>query len=267
MFQRQAKSDYQAIFNIRGDLYNAATRLCPGARETERQLLLNALKLDPQHLLCDAAAGGGYLAERALDVLPADRIVCIDPSFELVRDLKPCFSRIVSAIEHMPLPDGCMDRVACLTGLHHLEDKSKFFQEAFRLVRPDGVLAVADVLQDTPPARFLNGPCDRLSLTGHQGKFFAPGEAAQLIARAGFGDAEERYQQYTWDFPGKATLIEFCRLLFGLQKGSSEEVASAIDSHLKIDAAGNTARLHWSLVYAWGRKIAKRGHDLRSRID
>src|SRR5688500_11826172 len=110
MFERQGKSEYQAIFNIRGQLYNAATRLCPAARETERQLLLQALELNPGHLLCDAAAGGGYLAERAAEVLPPAHIFCTDPSFELVRDLDPHFSRVVSAIERIPLPDGCMDR-------------------------------------------------------------------------------------------------------------------------------------------------------------
>src|SRR5687768_12367364 len=112
MFETERRNEYQAIFQMRGDLYNAANRLCPSARETERSLLLDLLDLRAGHILCDTAAGGGYLADGAAKRLPGGHILCLDPSVELARGLNPAYARMVAAIDRIPLRDASIDRVA-----------------------------------------------------------------------------------------------------------------------------------------------------------
>ncbi|HET6726293.1 MAG TPA: hypothetical protein VFH85_09855 [Gammaproteobacteria bacterium] len=50
---------YVDIFNARGDHYNEAARIQPLARDVERRILIDLLKVERQHYICDAPAGGG----------------------------------------------------------------------------------------------------------------------------------------------------------------------------------------------------------------
>lgn len=42
----------------------------------------------------------------------------------------------------LPFPDACFDLVYCVNALHHFDEPLAFVQEAWRLLRPGGVLAV-----------------------------------------------------------------------------------------------------------------------------
>ena len=52
-----------------------------------------------------------------------------------------------------PFPNGSFDRVVALESALHFDTRRKFFDEAFRVLRPGGVLATADVL----PRELPNG--------------------------------------------------------------------------------------------------------------
>lgn len=247
------RDSYQEIFQERGRSYNAANQLCPEARETERALLIDYLQLEPDHLLCDAACGGGYLADAASQVLGVQRIICVDPSAVLISALDPRYPRLVAHIDQIPLRADSVDRVACLTGLHHLPDVDGFFAQAARILRPGGLLAAADVLLDTAPARFLNGPCDRYSATGHDGRFLAPGELESRMQQAGFIDIVERQEIYSWRFPDRATLVSFCTQLFGLVNALPAQVDAAIEEYLHPRACATGIEFPWTLAYASGR--------------
>ncbi len=65
--------------------------------------------------------------------------------------------RVGSATE-MPLPDGSVDLVTALECAFHFDTRERFFAEAFRVLRPGGRIAVADILPMTP----ASGPWGRL---------------------------------------------------------------------------------------------------------
>ena len=147
-----------------------------------------------------------------------------------------------------------VDRVGSLAGLHHVEQKTNFFSEAYRILKSGGRFSVADVLDGSAPALFLNDIVDRLSETGHRGVFLEGGELTSLLTSSGFISVKEDYHQFTWDFSDTPAMAEYFKDLFGLTKGCLEQVRDEVTRAFPLTVTVEGARVPWSLVYASGTK-------------
>ena len=246
---------YETIFDTRGDSYNQATAMCPNARYTERQLLLDKLNLKTGLSLCDIPAGGGYVVDGiAAKLRKTMDIICIEPSFNFAQGLHKHHPCIVSKFNFIPFSNNSFDRVSSLAGIHHLDNKQLFFNDVSRILKSNGLFVVADVQIDTPPAFFLNDAVDRLTETGHDGVFLEPGELTKRLKEAGFKNITEESINFTWNFPNEKTLVQFCHQLFCLSKATYNEVKNEIDNALQVIINNEGAKLAWSLIYACGKK-------------
>lgn len=235
--------------------YNAANRTFPNARATERRLLLDRLRLSRRITLCDVGAGGGFLAEGALEqIADPTCITCIENSASFLDTIDPQFNRVLSSLSRIELRDESMDRVSNLAGLHHQEHKDAFFREAFRILKPGGRIVVADVLADSPQDRFLNIAVDRYTPIGHDGMFVQHGDFTALLDAAGFVNIEEEPMSYTWDLPDRETLVSFCKTLFRMDQATLQQAADSIDKYLTVTESETGVHLDWCLVHAAGDK-------------
>jgi hypothetical protein len=116
------------------------------------------------------------------------------------------------------------------------------------------VFAVADVVNGSPVAAFLNGPVDRFSETGHHGMFLESGMCARELTAAGFVDVEEKHEHFDWCFDSESQMVRYCKLLFGLSLATEDEVRVALFDAFDVQQVAGKMRLPWSLFYACGRK-------------
>ncbi|MBL4570031.1 MAG: class I SAM-dependent methyltransferase [Alcanivorax sp.] len=247
-------SFYHDIFDLRGQSYNIAMERFPDAREVERSILLDLLVAQPGEKIIDAPAGGGYLADELarLGATP----VCIEPSENFAQPLSGRFETYLSDIYNMP-PLLCpVDKVGSLAGLHHLDHDQvqAFFDCSYRALKAGGVIAVADVLEGSPVAEFLNGPVDKWSETGHEGMFYKAHDFTGYLKRAGFRNITEKHEDFLWQFDCFDDLVTCCQLLFGLVKAEKVEIASTLVEMLGVTECERGVGLKWSLLYAKGEK-------------
>lgn len=178
--------------------------------------MLQTLDVRPGLRYCDAAAGGGFVAEGIDAVLGGDcRITCLENSDEWLKLINPRFTPTFSSLSDIQMPDDSVDRVSCLAGMHHQEHKIDFVREAARVLAPGGRLAFADVLEGSDVAAWLNGPVDRATKPlGHDGMFLAHGEPSRLMAEIGLQEVHEQYHEYSWDFTSVPEMVAYCKHLF-----------------------------------------------------
>ncbi|CAH0991323.1 hypothetical protein SIN8267_01426 [Sinobacterium norvegicum] len=250
--------DYQQIFDVRGESYNRACIEHPQAREEERQQLIRRLHLPADGVFCDAPAGGGYLSDGVNQQRGDITVYCIEPSTQFSEQINPGFNVLHNQLDSIQLPGRSLDALGSLAGLHHIVDRRPVFKTWQQLLKPDGVLAVADVELGSDVGKFLNGFVDRYTPDGHDGYFFRDGEFSELMLHQGLIDVEECFEPLHWQFNNQREAASFCRDLFFLQGISLQDIALALEQELGLCRALESDEwlLPWGLRYARGCKPA-----------
>lgn len=240
---------YTDTFNRRGRAYHQAMTLFPCARADEFAHLLDLAGIRAGDRIYDIPSGGGYLR----NFLSADASLCgveTSAEFYALSEARPPDENVLCEdLGHIPLSSSSANKVLSLAGLHHLQDKTPFYHEAFRLLVEGGTLCVADVLDGSPPARFLNDFIDKHSSMGHRGIFLTESKAKQELEAAGFVVQYAKPISCAWSFPSLDSMVLFTRLLFGIDKADGPTVLNAIDDILGYEKVGDNYLMTWGLLY------------------
>jgi ubiquinone/menaquinone biosynthesis C-methylase UbiE len=122
-----------------------------GERAARNEVLRHLPNLSGTRLL-DIAIGDG----RNMPLIPRDcQVFGVDISRVLLEKCQHDYADrdtylIVGEAESLPFPDATFDNVFSLGAINHVNDPGKAFREMARVVKPDGIIVVADEVPDLP---------------------------------------------------------------------------------------------------------------------
>ena len=238
---------YAETFHKRGHPYDLAMQSFPDSRNKEFQRLFDVVNFDKVKTVLDLPSGGGYLVRH----LPAHcTLTSVDPSqpfrtSEAIKEID---------LENLELPEQGYDLVVTLAALHHVDNKKGFLQSVFSSLKPGGYCCFADVAAGRGIGRFLDEFAGAYNGTGHQGDYL--GVDAPY---PGYGDIkgltllEHEVKPCWWSFNSERDMVEFCRLLFGLNNVANREIQEALAHYVGYDISQcdewGSVFLKWELLY------------------
>ena len=142
----------------------------------------------------DLGAGGGFdcfIAAR--QVGPSGRVIGVDMTPEMVTRARDNARKVnatnvefrLGEIEHLPVADGSVDAILSNCVINLSPEKSAVFTEAFRVLRPNGRLAISDVVATGPIPHELQ---NQAALAGCIAGAAPLAEVRAMLAAAGFTD-------------------------------------------------------------------------------
>jgi arsenite methyltransferase len=151
------------------------------------------LTLQPGEVVLDLGSGGGidcFVA--AHRVGPTGRVIGVDMTPEMIQRARVQAEQAgitsvefrLGEIEHLPVADGVVDVVLSNCVINLVPDVGQVYREAFRVLRPGGRLAVADVVATRPiPPEVRKDPARWASCSAGAR---SPEEIAASLRAAGF---------------------------------------------------------------------------------
>jgi ubiquinone/menaquinone biosynthesis C-methylase UbiE len=113
-------------------------------------------------------------------------------------------------VHHLPLADGCFDRVTCRLGVMFFSDVARALAEMRRVLKPNGRITLLawgpmqqPYFESTIGVILRTVPGSALPASGQQ--MFRFGEAgilASALTQAGFSSIEEQFSVVPWSWPG-----------------------------------------------------------------
>lgn len=174
--------DYDALSPSYGQRYEENP--LSGVEGCLREIVCRA---EPQQLL-EVGCGTG----RWLPVLGGGgaRVVGIDPFLGMLSGARGFGTLVCADGDFLPFGPGHLDLLVSINAIHHLRDPEAFLEEAFRLLRPGGEIAIVHYDPSQPGQDWYVYDYFEGALADDLDRFPRLGRIAQWLRLAGFDELE-----------------------------------------------------------------------------
>lgn len=148
-------------FRYLAPAYNFLVKIL-GIHYPERVIRLLVLRGENRSCnILDIGGGTGLLAEKIISKNPGPILTftVLDPSREMLRRVpnRENIKKVQGKGEDLPFAENSFDRVTVIETLHHTQDPPRLFHEAFRVLKPGGIMVVQEPDQDRLIVRGILG--------------------------------------------------------------------------------------------------------------
>ncbi|TJW44306.1 MAG: methyltransferase domain-containing protein [Mesorhizobium sp.] len=207
----------------------------------------------------DVACGTGVVARSAAERMGDGQVVGLDINAGMLavarsmpRSAGPNIDWYEGSALEMPFPDATFDLVLCQLGLQFFPDRSSALGEMFRVLVPNGRLALSvfSAIEHTPAAKALADALDRhvgpgASATKRSEHSLADAdELYRLVAGAGFRHVTVHTTTQNIRFPSPKEYVRLqlaatpqAGLVSGMDAGHRDAMTTAITSDLRSSLA------------------------------
>jgi len=224
--------DYKAAFKNREEQYENTVEEHDGVLRQEFQTAIDTLDLKLGETLVNIPSGGNPLYKY---INPSLNIHYIP--FEPLKDH--------SEFSNIPLSSNSIDKIITLASFHHVqEEREDTLREFHRILQPGGMLVIADVIDGTKQAYWLNGFVNDYNPNGHKGLFLTNSDVT-LAENTGF-KVEYCTHTYDWSFKSDEQAVNFTKNLFGLNLLHNDTL---LLQALKDILDFKDCKFEWQLMY------------------
>ena len=121
--------------------------------------ILAEAEKEPFETLLDAGCGPGPMIAILAEKFPGKRYTGIDLTPAMIDAAKakniPNAEFVVGDCEALPFADGSFDIILCANSAHHYPNIQRFYESAYRCLRPGGRLIICDYTTDSGFLRWL----------------------------------------------------------------------------------------------------------------
>jgi len=160
-------------------------------------LLLREIKVTPGMTILDVGCGTGALLNKIVNT--CDITGCgIDIEEKMLaeaRKKRPEMDFQIARCDNMPFKDNNFNIIISCLSYHHFDNRTGFITEAARIIKPEGVLYLADVRFPFPVRKAMNAA---FRILGRVPRFFTCEEIESHFSQYGFtaeGYARDGYAQ------------------------------------------------------------------------
>ena len=235
-------NSYEKIFDVRGAKYQDAMALFPATRNLEFLRAFGQLDTATVRSVLDIPSGGSYLQ----GFFPEAELSAVEFTGEFQSSANTV--KILD-IDSFELPDTTYDLAVTIAALHHIENRKAFVTKVFAAIRSGGYYCIADVIEQSRIAAFLDGFVGRHNGTGHEGMFLAADLEDNLHWLPHGKIIEHEIKPCPWRFNQAGDLTLFVRKLFSLSGVTDEEILHTVDREIGITRFADGLQIDWELLY------------------
>jgi ubiquinone/menaquinone biosynthesis C-methylase UbiE len=246
-------------FDLIGATYEEAISRFPTAR-TDEKWLLDKLRLQSGDVVLEFTAGSGYLT--LMLAKKAGKVVAQDISPVMLKlsenkAKKAGISNISYYHDEDPgwsgLEPNSFDKAVCLGGFHHIPDQVRALQNAFRVLKPGGILVVGDFADCSQVQKYFDEEVHKHTDGGHRGLFLTTSRMINIGRICEFSEIAAEKTEVPFIFSSEQEIGLFYQLVHALRQ-TQEEALLDIKRYMGIKKEGNQLIVPMDYIYAFYRK-------------
>jgi arsenite methyltransferase len=234
---------------IRSKLYKESLQEFPNARVEDIGFMNQYLDPKADQTVLEVGAGSGFFSGAIADKVK--KLIVTDPSEEQLQDVEKLQRKNIQmqaeGADQLNLDKESVDAIWSFGAMHHCFNKTKAFQNFFRILKPAGRIVIADVFHDSKLAKHFDLQVVKYCATGHEVAFWTNEFAESLCYVVGLQKPRIDDLDLHWKFETREEIGTFLYKIHAMINTTPAECLKGAEEILGISEKDGLYCLNWPM--------------------